>query len=211
MGSYHLGSGWLDTGEESGVGGSREEARSRGLLASHLHQYGDAHARRHAAGAAITSCCVVIYRNPRAQHAKNIGIGRILALRGDEPRGEEYFVAVDSQFQHAVDLVRYIRRQHGATFSLGVAGYPEVHDRQFSLDQEIKHLKEKVDAGADFVVTQLFYDVEGFLTYYRSCRAAGARSPFHFLAFTTKRGAQASPYRFYRASCRSRITSPSAV
>jgi methylenetetrahydrofolate reductase (NADPH) len=103
-----------------------------------------------------------------------VGINRILALRGDEPRGEEYFVQVDSQFQHAIDLVRYIRSHHGDTFSIGVAGYPEGHDDALTLDREVHFLKEKVDAGADFVVTQLFYDVEGFLKWYRSCRAAGA-------------------------------------
>ncbi|KAG0261132.1 hypothetical protein DFQ27_003137 [Actinomortierella ambigua] len=111
--------------------------------------------------------------------AKQAGIQNILALRGDPPRGQEYWSYVDDSFVHAVDLVRYIRQQYGDYFCIGVAGYPEGHmdSTHDNPDQEIIYLKEKVDAGADFVLTQLFYDVEGFLAWEKRCRAFGITCP----------------------------------
>ncbi|KAG0235052.1 hypothetical protein BGW41_000944 [Actinomortierella wolfii] len=111
--------------------------------------------------------------------AKQAGIQNILALRGDPPRGQEYWTHVDDSFVHAIDLVRYIRQHYGDYFCIGVAGYPEGHmDSNYSNpDQEIIYLKEKIDAGADFVVTQLFYDVEGFLSWEKRCRALGITCP----------------------------------
>ncbi|KAN0064945.1 methylenetetrahydrofolate reductase 1 [Thecaphora frezii] len=113
------------------------------------------------------------------QKAKELDIRNILALRGDPPRGEEYWVAADSRFQHAIDLVRYIRQQHGDFFCIGVAGYPEGHADYVDRDvhRDMMHLKEKQDAGAQFVVTQLFYDVDRFLSWYKECRDAGITIP----------------------------------
>ncbi|KAI7822591.1 methylenetetrahydrofolate reductase-domain-containing protein [Gamsiella multidivaricata] len=111
--------------------------------------------------------------------AKKAGIQNILALRGDPPRGQEYWTQVDDTFVHAIDLVRYIRQQYGDYFCIGVAGYPEGHmdNTSFSSEEEIKFLKEKIDAGADFVLTQLFYDVDGFLAWEKQCRALGIVCP----------------------------------
>ena len=113
------------------------------------------------------------------QRARQLGIRNILALRGDPPRGEEYWVAADESFQHAIDLVRYIRQTHGDFFCIGVAGYPEGHadyvDRD--LHRDMAYLKEKQDAGAQFIVTQLFYDVDAFLTWYKQCREIGITIP----------------------------------
>ncbi|EPQ30510.1 uncharacterized protein PFL1_02036 [Pseudozyma flocculosa PF-1] len=113
------------------------------------------------------------------QKAKELGVRNILALRGDPPRGQEYWVAADSRFQHAIDLVRYIRQEHGDFFCIGVAGYPEGHADYVDRDvqRDIRHLKAKQDAGAQFVITQLFYDVDQFLAWYRDCRAAGITIP----------------------------------
>lgn len=102
--------------------------------------------------------------------AKLAGVRNILALRGDPPRGEEYFVPNNADFQHAVDLVRYIKEQYGDYFCIGVAAYPEGHCEgadcsEQSVEKDMPFLKEKVDAGADFIITQLFYDVEKFLTF----------------------------------------------
>lgn len=102
--------------------------------------------------------------------AKAAGIRNILALRGDPPRGEEYFVPNAADFKHAVDLVRYIKEQHGDYFCIGVAAYPEGHcegadSSQQNVHKDLPYLKEKVDAGADFIITQLFYDVEQFLSF----------------------------------------------
>ncbi|KAF9906665.1 hypothetical protein EC991_000390 [Linnemannia zychae] len=111
--------------------------------------------------------------------AKKAGIQNILALRGDPPRGQEYWTQIDDTFVHAIDLVRYIRQEYGDYFCIGVAGYPEGHmdSTDVSSDQEIGYLKEKVDAGADFVLTQLFYDVDGFLAWEKQCRALGITCP----------------------------------
>ncbi|KAG0297739.1 hypothetical protein BGZ96_005161 [Linnemannia gamsii] len=111
--------------------------------------------------------------------AKKAGIQNILALRGDPPRGQEYWTQIDDTFVHAIDLVRYIRQQYGDYFCIGVAGYPEGHmdSTEITGDQEIGYLKEKIEAGADFVLTQLFYDVDGFLVWEKQCRALGITCP----------------------------------
>lgn len=74
---------------------------------------------------------------------------------------------------HAIDLVRLIRSEHGDYFCIAVAGYPEGHFESTSFDDDIGHLKAKVDAGADFVVTQLFYDVDIYKMFLRECDEAG--------------------------------------
>ncbi|SOV09556.1 related to MET12 - methylenetetrahydrofolate reductase [Ustilago sp. UG-2017a] len=111
--------------------------------------------------------------------AKRLGIKNILALRGDPPRGDEYWVAADERFQHATDLVRYIRDNHGHFFCIGVAGYPEGHADYVDRDvkRDLGYLKEKQDAGAQYIVTQLFYDVDRFLAWYKECRAIGITIP----------------------------------
>lgn len=98
------------------------------------------------------------------------GIRRILALRGD---GEG-----NSDFATARDLVAYIRQHFGNHFCIGVAGYPEGHpEYPCSMDENIKYLKSKVDAGAEFIITQMFFDVSIFLTFYTACRKAGIKCP----------------------------------
>ena len=109
------------------------------------------------------------------QAAKDIGVRNILALRGDparehEYRSEEQEVEGAEKFVWAADLVRYIRKTHGSYFCIGVAGYPEGHsDESCPVNQDPIHdmpyLVEKVQAGADFIMTQLFYDVDAFLSY----------------------------------------------
>lgn len=111
------------------------------------------------------------------EQAKKAGIRNILALRGDPPRGHEYWTPVDSEFQHAIDLVKYIRKHYGDTFCIGVAGYPEGHIDCPDKEQDMQYLKEKVDAGADFVMTQLFYDVDACVTWMQKCRAHGIQVP----------------------------------
>lgn len=103
------------------------------------------------------------------QRAKLAGIRNILALRGDPPRTEEYWTP-DCDFDSAVDLVKYIKQHHGDYFCVGVAGYPEGHvEGTDTADQkpekDIPYLEEKVRAGADFIITQLFYDVDKFMHY----------------------------------------------
>ncbi|KAI0042689.1 methylenetetrahydrofolate reduct [Auriscalpium vulgare] len=112
--------------------------------------------------------------------AKAIGIQNIMALRGDPPRGEEYWIPTDPRFAHAADLVSYIRShpEFSDAFSIGVAGYPDGHaDKALSEEDEFRNLKAKVDAGADFIVTQLFYDVDNFLLWVKKVRATGITVP----------------------------------
>jgi methylenetetrahydrofolate reductase (NADPH) len=114
------------------------------------------------------------------EEAKLLGIRNILALRGDPPRGDEYRVEGDEedggeQFVWAVDLVKYIRKTHGDYFCVGVAGYPEGHsDESVPAAQDPVHdmpyLVDKVKAGADFIMTQLFYEEEAYLTYEKLVR-----------------------------------------
>lgn len=105
-----------------------------------------------------------------------VGIKNILALRGDPPRGEQWH-QVAGGFAHAADLVAYIRKEHGDWFSIGIAGYPEKHIDCDTYENDLKHLKAKVDAGANVIITQLFYDVNAFLKFVKDCRAIGITIP----------------------------------
>ncbi|TFK54614.1 MTHFR-domain-containing protein [Heliocybe sulcata] len=112
--------------------------------------------------------------------AKERGIQNILALRGDPPRGEEYWIPTDPRFTHGVDLVSYIRSsaEFSSSFSVGVAAYPDGHaDHDTDEDGELDYLKAKVDAGADFIMTQLFYDCDNFLRWLKKVRDRGITVP----------------------------------
>ena len=118
------------------------------------------------------------------EQAKVLGVRNILALRGDPPRSEEYRddskpdAAEDDSnkdFTWAVDLVRYIRKQYGDYFCIGVAGYPEGHSDQShpehqSVNADLPYLVEKTKAGADFIMTQLFYDANAYSEYEKKLR-----------------------------------------
>jgi methylenetetrahydrofolate reductase (NADPH) len=110
--------------------------------------------------------------------AKEMGIQNILALRGDPPRGALAWEPTPDGFEHAVDLVRFIKSEFGNYFGIAVAGFPEGYPQStHTLAEEIIHLKEKVDAGADFILTQFFYDVSVFLAFMAQCREAEIRCP----------------------------------
>jgi methylenetetrahydrofolate reductase (NADPH) len=107
--------------------------------------------------------------------AHSAGIKNILALRGDPPRGQEYWVPSSGEFNYAIDLVNYIRRKYGDWFCIGVAAYPEGHadgsspERQDPL-LDLPFLRQKVKAGADFILTQIFYDVSRFISFEKLLR-----------------------------------------
>ncbi|KAF5389318.1 hypothetical protein D9757_003380 [Collybiopsis confluens] len=112
--------------------------------------------------------------------AKERGIQNILALRGDPPRGKEEWIPIDPRFQHALDLVKYIRAhpEFSSHFCLGVAAYPEGHpDHLVDEEAEMRVLMEKVDAGADFIITQLFYDENQFISWIKKVRNYGISVP----------------------------------
>ena len=103
------------------------------------------------------------------------GIENIMALRGDPPKGETNFVAHPDGFQYASELVKFIRSQK--SFCLGVAGYPEVHPEALSKEADLANLKRKVEAGGQFVVTQLFFDSKAYFDLVQRAETAGIHVP----------------------------------
>ena len=109
-----------------------------------------------------------------------LGIENVLALRGDSLQGENRFTPTPGGFSHANQLVEAIRRFEGsigASFSVGVGGYPEKHFEAANLSDDIARLKAKVDAGADYIITQMFFDNVVFYRFVDACRAAGITVP----------------------------------
>lgn len=120
------------------------------------------------------------------QTIKSNGIQNVLALRGDPPHGQDKFVQVQGGFACALDLVKHMRAEFGDYFGITVAGYPEAHPDVIQSDglateegyqNDLAYLKQKVDAGADLIVTQLFYDTDIFLKFVNDCRQIGITCP----------------------------------
>ena len=105
------------------------------------------------------------------------GIENVMALRGDPPAGQAKFERTAGGFGYAADLVAFIRKRYGTKLCLGGAGNPEGHLECRDIDQDIRHLKAKVDAGLDFVVTQLFFDNRFYFDFVARARAAGIKVP----------------------------------
>ena len=119
-----------------------------------------------------------------------LGIENVVALRGDQARGESYFTPKPEGNTFSIDLVRQIhdlnegryldedlQNSTATDFCIGVAGYPEKHFEAPSLNIDINHLKSKVDAGADYIVTQLFFDNQKYFEFVAKCRDAGITVP----------------------------------
>lgn len=153
-----------------GAGGTTSE--NTFAIASYIQNQCGIEALTHLTCAAIpdklflTNFLTNLYRN---------GIRNILGLRGDQPRGmsDEQFAA--RYYDHASDLIQDIKE----TFPFSVAGacYPEVHQEAASLEEDIAHLKIKVDTGVDFLISQLFYDNETFFRFLDAARNAGITVP----------------------------------
>ena len=109
------------------------------------------------------------------QEAKQHGLNNILALRGDPPQGEKKFTPGPNGFSYANELVSFIKKVD--SFKIGVAGYPEGHPESSSLDQDLDNLKKKVEAGASFIITQLFYDNNFFYEFVNKARQKGVKVP----------------------------------
>lgn len=115
--------------------------------------------------------------NDALHRAYKAGCTNILALRGDPPRNQETWTATEDGFQYASDLVKHIRKTYGDHFSIGVAGYPEGCDDNKDEESLLEHLKIKVDAGASFIVTQMFYDADNFIRWVGRVRDLGITIP----------------------------------
>lgn len=107
---------------------------------------------------------------------KAMGIQKIMALRGDPPKGDENFRPHPKGLRYANELVELIKSVH-PTAEIGVAAYPETHPEATSAELDLKHLKHKVDAGADFMITQLFFDNSVYFKFVDNCRALGIEIP----------------------------------
>lgn len=119
-----------------------------------------------------------------------LGIRNLLVLRGDALAADKTFMPEEDGHSHAIDLINQIvklnagfyldEELHNTTkmdFSMGVAGYPEKHSESPNLDTDLYHLKKKVDAGADYVVTQMFFDNKKYFDFVDKCRKIGINVP----------------------------------
>jgi methylenetetrahydrofolate reductase (NADPH) len=128
------------------------------------------------------------------------GVQGIMALRGDPPKDRPanapltydddlVAMAADEGFAHAADLVAFIKK-HFPQFCVGVAGFPEGHPMTPNRIQEIEFLKAKIDAGADYIITQLFFDNRDFYDFCERCELAGITAPIiaGIMPFSTYKG-----------------------
>ena len=108
---------------------------------------------------------------------KAAGVENVLALRGDPPRGQSSFAPVEGGFQHASELVAFIRDAHGPDLCVGGAAYPEKHIECGNPAVDLNHLKRKADAGLDFLITNLFFDNRHYWELVERARAVGIKIP----------------------------------
>lgn len=101
----------------------------------------------------------------------NKGIRNILAMRGDYPK--DISNPITDNYKYSSELITYIKKEYKDKFCLGVAGFPEMHPLSPDKQSDIKYLKHKIDCGADFVITQLFFDNKLYFDYVKSARQAG--------------------------------------
>ncbi len=129
----------------------------------------------------------------RLDNLEFLGINNIVALRGDSMTGEKRFTPTPGGYSYASELVEGIRRYQGSAvyqrqrkmedaindrfFCIGVGGYPEKHFEAPNIETDIENLKKKVDAGADYIITQMFFDNKVYYDFVERCRKAGIDVP----------------------------------
>ena len=119
-----------------------------------------------------------------------LGITDLLVLRGDRAKGDNHFIQESGGYLHAVELCEQVSKFNSGElldgtvhkmqvepFSFGVAGYPEKHEEAMNIDMDIEYLKAKIDAGAEYIVTQMFFDNAKYFEFVDRCRAAGIEVP----------------------------------
>lgn len=153
-----------------GAGGSTRERTIQ--LVSHIKERTGIEAMAHLTCVSHTKEELVsIVESLKAAKMENV-----LALRGDPPRGSTEFKPVPGGFRHAAELVELIR-EHTDGFCIGSACYPEGHPENPSREQDLKFLKEKVDAGLDFLITQMFFDNAFYFDFVERARRIGINVP----------------------------------
>ncbi len=142
---------------------------------------------------------------------KFLGIDNVLALRGDSMKSESSFVPAEGGNKYALELIEQISDMNNgqylyeetknspSNFCIGAAGYPEKHFEAMNLNSDLKHLKNKVDAGAEFIVTQLFFDNNKYFEFVDKCRKFGINVPIipGLKPITTKRHLSFIPKFFH--------------
>ena len=113
----------------------------------------------------------------RLDNLEFLGINNVVALRGDSTVGEKRFTPTPGGYRYASELVEGIRDQHADYFCIGVGGYPEKHFEAANIETDIANLKKKVDAGADYIITQMFFDNKVYYDFVDKCRQAGIEIP----------------------------------
>lgn len=122
--------------------------------------------------------CVQATRDDLARTLDQLGdagVRNVLALRGDPPKGQDHFVPSEGGLAHASELVAFVKSR--GDFCVGAACYPEVHPEAPDAEADLRHLVEKVQAGADFLISQLFFDNERFFSFEKRLRGAGVGVP----------------------------------
>lgn len=117
------------------------------------------------------------------------GVQNLMVLRGDPPRGQPNFVPHPDGFKYTAEIVAYVKK-HFPHFGIGVAGFPEGHPETPNRLKELEYLKAKVDSGADYICTQLFFDNRDFYDFRERCEIIGIRVPIiaGIMPITTKQG-----------------------
>ena len=154
-----------------GAGGTTDEKHKTVEIVSRIkEQYGlEAMAHFTCVGATVDELRSMLDRMAEA------GVDNVLALRGDPPPGEEEWTAAEGGLSYSRELVELIRAEYD--FSIGAAAFPETHVHAESPEADLRYLKEKVDAGVGFLVTQLFFDNDDYFDFVARARAAGIEVP----------------------------------
>jgi methylenetetrahydrofolate reductase (NADPH) len=151
-------------------GGSREKTLD---IVEHIQK------KHHIASVAHLTCVLHTKEEIRAilEDMKRRGIHHVLALRGDPPRDNPDWKPGPDNFQYSCELVAFIRKQFGSYFTIGVAGFPEGHVMAPNRDMDAKYLKSKVEAGADYIITQLFFKNQDYFDYVHRLKRMGIKTP----------------------------------
>jgi methylenetetrahydrofolate reductase (NADPH) len=152
-----------------GAGGSTRE-RTIDIVKSIKQDYGiEAMAHLSLVGSSVEGLRAVL------DEIQAAGIENVLALRGDPPAGEEEWIAHPEGLHYSIELIELIQREYD--FCVGAACFPEVHPAAQSPEEDLRYLKRKVDAGASFLITQLFFDNRDYFDFVESARAIGIDVP----------------------------------